>query len=189
MDAFGHLSVFFSIILGLAITQILQGAGALLHARGRVVPYAPALGWAFLLLVLSAQSWWAMFGLRHVRVWEFTAFAVVLSQLIVTYMLSRLVLPDVDAGDDRPVDLRRHYFAQHRWFFALMCVLLAISALKERVLDGHWPFGMNLAFHLFFASACLAGAMSARPLLHAALLPIAGVGIGAYIIALFMQLS
>ena len=64
MDEFSYLSVLLSIILGLAVTQILTGFRGLLQSRARVQVYWPAIAWAFLLLVICAQSWWAMFGLR-----------------------------------------------------------------------------------------------------------------------------
>ena len=48
MDAFSYLSVLLSIILGLAITQILQGYRGLLLARGRVTFYVPSLIWTAL---------------------------------------------------------------------------------------------------------------------------------------------
>ena len=43
MDAFSYLSVLLSIILGLAIAQVLQGYRAILLARGRVRLSAAAL--------------------------------------------------------------------------------------------------------------------------------------------------
>ena len=45
MDAFSYLSVLLSIILGLAITQLLQGVGRLLQERQRVRIYWPVLVW------------------------------------------------------------------------------------------------------------------------------------------------
>ena len=65
MDAFSYLSVLISIILGLAITQVLQGLRGLMHARSRVRLYAPAMIWALMLLVVYVQSWWSEFGLRN----------------------------------------------------------------------------------------------------------------------------
>src|SRR5689334_9251738 len=65
MDAFSYLSVLLSIILGLAITQVLQGYRALLLARGRVRHSATVIIWSLLLLVIFAQAWWASFGLRE----------------------------------------------------------------------------------------------------------------------------
>jgi hypothetical protein len=53
--------------------------------------YWPALAWAGLLLLISVQSWWAMFGLRSHHDWSFGAFAVVLLHTVVLYTLAVLV--------------------------------------------------------------------------------------------------
>jgi hypothetical protein len=44
-DAFAYLSVLLSIILGLAIAEVLQGYGALLLSRSKVKLCAPPLIW------------------------------------------------------------------------------------------------------------------------------------------------
>ena len=56
MDAFSYLSVLLSIVLGLGITQLLQGFGRLMNARSRVRPYWPSLLWAVVLLVAHVQK-------------------------------------------------------------------------------------------------------------------------------------
>ena len=76
MDAFSYLSVLLSIIIGLAITQVLQGYRALLLARRHVALYAPTLAWSVYILLMATQSWWASFGLSDRRDWSFLAFAI-----------------------------------------------------------------------------------------------------------------
>src|SRR5215471_7217360 len=117
MDEFSYLSVLVSIIIGLAITQILKGYRGIVLTRARVVTYWPVLLWSASLLVLSVQTWWASFDLRDVRVWTFAKFAIVLAQTILTYMLAAIVLPDF-FGAER-VDLREHYLTHVRWLLGL----------------------------------------------------------------------
>ena len=97
MDQFSYLSVLLSIILGLAITQVLKGFRGMLLTRAHILFYWPAVMWSFTLLLIFIQSWWAMFGMRNVQVWTFPAFAVVVSQTILEYMLAAIVLPDFSA--------------------------------------------------------------------------------------------
>lgn len=82
MDAFSYLSVLLSIILGLAITQILQSVGRIIQARDRVVMFWPPLLWAAILILVSVQSWWALFGLHLRESWSFFPFLVVVLQVI-----------------------------------------------------------------------------------------------------------
>jgi len=80
VDEFGYLSVLLSIILGLAITQILQGLRGILRARALVRMYWPTAAWSGLLLVIDVQISWAMFGLREIVSWTFPGISVVLAQ-------------------------------------------------------------------------------------------------------------
>lgn len=112
MDAFTYLSVLLSIVLGLAMTQILQGFRGLVLTRSTIRTYWPCVLWAVLLLVIDVQSWWAMYGLRGHTDWSFLAFAVVLMQTVVLYMLAGIVFPDID--NEHPVDLRAHYYDHAR---------------------------------------------------------------------------
>src|SRR5208283_247435 len=52
MDSFSYISVILSIVLGLAITQVLLGFRGLILTRAKVKLYAPTITWAFFALVL-----------------------------------------------------------------------------------------------------------------------------------------
>jgi len=154
MDEYSYLSVLIAIILGLAITQILQGFRGLLHFRHTVTLYWPSLVWAFLILLIAVQSWWASFGLRHQAHWNFIGFIVVLLENTCIYMVAALVLPDF--AEERQVDLRRSYFRQVPWFYGLFIVALLFSLLKDVVLAGNLPYGANLWFQVFFIAGSAA---------------------------------
>ena len=164
MDEFSYLSVLLSIILGLAVAEILTGFRGLLQARGRVRLYWPSLLWSFVLLVIYAQTWWAMFGLRTHHDWSFAGFGIVLLHMIVLYMLAGLVLPDITANET--IDLRANYFSQHRWFCGLALLSVGTSLAKDLILDGHLTDSTNLAFHLVFAAMALIGWITTREWFH-----------------------
>jgi hypothetical protein len=187
MDEFSYLSVLLSIILGLAITQILQGLRGVLQSRKRVKLYWPALAWAGLLLLIYVQSWWAMFGLRLHHDWTFGAFAIVLLQTIVLYMLASLVLPDF-SGEDA-IDLRANYYTHHAWFFSLAVLLGLVSIGKDLVLRGALPDSRNLCFHLAFIVAAAIAAITRREWYHKVGVLLATVLFGFYIALLFVRLQ
>ena len=187
MEAFSHLSVLISIILGLAITQLLQGFRGIVLERSRVRVYWVPIAWAAIVLVVSVQSWWAMFGLRGVREWTFPAFAVVLLQVIATYMQAAFVLPDFSG--DAPVDLHAHYDDHMRWFFGAVILTLLASLAKDVVLSGHLPVGANLVFHVALILASLAASVIRSARYHAANVVIAGAAVAAYVAVLFMHLQ
>lgn len=187
MDAFSYLSVLLSIILGLAITQILQGYRGLLLSRARVRPYAPPLIWSALMLVIATQSWWADFTLASRLTWTFPQFGMVLLHTVLIYMMAALTLPDVPAGE--PVDLREHYHREARPFFVLMIAMLASSVIKELLLEGRLPEFENLVFHILAALLAAVGAVVRRPRFHEVLAPLMVALIGVYIAVLFARLN
>ncbi len=187
MDEFSYLCVLLSIILGLAITQILQGFRGMLQSRKQVKLYWPALAWAGLLLLIYVQSWWAMFGLRAHHDWSFGAFAVVLLHTVVLYMLAGLVLPDFPG--DRVIDLHAHYYAHHTWFFGLAILVGLVSLAKDFVLDGALPEIRNLSFHVLFILIGTIAAVTRREWYHKVAVLVTVVLFSLYIALLFTRLQ
>jgi hypothetical protein len=186
VEAFSYLSVLISIVIGLAITQLLQGYRTILVARERVRFFGPTIGWGALLLMISVQMWWSMFGLWQHTDWTFLQFAVVLLQVVLLYMLAALVVPDVGSGEH--VDLRTHYFAQAPWFFGFGLALLVVSILKDLIVTGGWPGGTNLAFHAVFFISWAVAASSRSEAYHRTLPWLMGLVFSVYILVLFAKL-
>ncbi len=160
MDEFSYLSVLLSVILGLAVTQILTGFRALLWSRARVRIYWPVIGWAVLVLLVCFQNWWSMFGMRNRHDWTFQQFGVVLLQTILIYMAAGMVFPDF-LGEGA-VDLKETFYGHSRWFFGLAVVSILASVGKELVLDGRLPETKNLIFHGIFGGLLLVGVVARR---------------------------
>ena len=186
-ETFDYLAVFFSIILGLAVTEILQGFRRLLIKRDQVVLYVPALLWAGVLLAMQAQAWWAMFGLRGVPEWTFGMYSIVLLQTILFYMVAGLALPDLEG--DGELDMQAAYRAQARPFFLLMVGVVAVSVLKDVVIRGHLPDSTNLAFHAGFAVTATIAAITKNSWYHRINAVLAAVLFVVYIAALFDRIG
>lgn len=186
MDAFSYLSVLLSIILGLAITQLLQGIGRIIQARDRVVIFWPPIVWAGLLVLVSVQSWWALFGLRTHEHWSFFPFLVIVAQVINLYLTTAVILPEIGPGER--VNLRQHYFAQARWFFSLMIVAVLLSFAKDLVLNGTLPEAANTGIHLGFVAFAIAAIVIRRVWFHQLIAFAALLLFGIYIALLFTQL-
>jgi hypothetical protein len=186
IDAFGYLSVLLSIILGLAIAQVLQGYRALLLARSRVHADAAPLIWSGVILLFAAQAWWASFGLNARHHWDFLDFAVILVQMGLLYMLSAIVLPDVPA--EHSVDLAGHFERHRKTFFAFLLAMLASSITKEFILEHRFASWLNLVFHAIFAVAAVAGIVFSGRKVQLALASFGLLSLLAYIATLFAQL-
>src|SRR6202011_2112640 len=148
MDEFSFLSVLLCVILGLAITQILQGFRGLVLSRTRIQIYWPGIGWAIFVLLVCFQNWWSMFGMRNRHDWTFQQFAMVLLQTILIYMVAGLVFPDFVG--EAIVDLKESFYAHCRWFFSLAVAIIVTSVCKHLLLDGKLPNPTNLVFYGLF---------------------------------------
>lgn len=164
MDEFSYLSVILSIILGLAVTQILQGFRGVLQSRARIRLYWPTMTWAGLLLLIYVQSWWAMFGMRHHQNWNFAGFGVVILHIVLLYMLAGVILPDFPPNE--PVDLRAYYYAHHRWFFGIAVLTVLASLAKDLVLGHEFPDRINVTFHLIFLVLAVIATITRREWYH-----------------------
>lgn len=185
MDDFSYLSVLLSIIIGLAVTQVLQGLRVLMLSRERARLYAPSLIWALVLLLVATQMWWSAFGLRDHRDWSFGLYALILLQMGLIYLASGLVLPDLTPES---IDLEADYYRNRGWFFGLFAAAAVTSILKDVALDGRLPGPLNLAFHLILIAACVGGMATGNRRYHAWLAPIFLALFVGYIALLFARL-
>jgi len=186
MDQFNYLAVLISIILGLGITQLLSGFGRWIEHRASFRAYAPAICWAFLLLVIQVQCWWSMFGLREQSDWTFLKFIAVLMQPIILYLQAIVVLP---GASSTTLDLRSNFYAQRVWFFGLMIALLVASVCKDLILNGHLPETNNLAYHALMLVIAVIAIATDRPRVQEVIAYGSVVLMGSYIWLLFSRLQ
>jgi hypothetical protein len=186
MDEFGYLAVILSIILGLSITQLLQGLSNVINARDRVRVYWPAIGWAVLLLVIDVQAWWSMFGYRGRHTWTFLQFAILLLETILLYLLAALALPNTFG--DEIVDLRANYFRHARWFFGSFLAVLLVSLGKNVIMSGAIQGSFDLSFHIFWLVGAIVAAATRNDRFHKVFVCLAAISFIVYIAALFAEL-
>jgi hypothetical protein len=92
-ESFNYLSVLLAIVLGLAVTQVLQGLRGLILTRARVKLYLPTLIWAGLMLLLAIQGWWASFAMRTRPHWTFLALLVIDAQVLRDHLFLQTRIP------------------------------------------------------------------------------------------------
>jgi hypothetical protein len=178
--------VLFSVVMGLALTQILMGFRALMLARSRVKVYLPALIWAALLILIVAGAWWGMFAMRTFGEWTFAMYAAVIFQITLIYLVAGLAIPDIPP--EGVVDMRAMYFDHKGWFFGLFALTVAATLFKDIVTTGHISSISNAGFlGFFFALATIATIVNWR-WYHWVLAPFSAVMIAAYTALLSFRL-
>ncbi len=186
MDAYSYLSVLFSIVLGLAITQLLSGFAAMVRARGRATMYWPVPVQMAATFLITVQTWWALFALHAREQWTFASFLVVLMQPVMLYLMAAFITPDL-SGDAR-VDMREAYYRESRWFFGAGVAAVVVSLMKTLMLTGRLPNRADLVGHAVFAVGGLVGLISKNEFVHKALAPLMLLVYSAYIALLYVSL-
>ncbi len=188
MDSFTYLTVPISIVLGLAIMELLLRVARLIQCRARVRLYWLPLIWTGTLLLTAIQSWWALFGLKDYDGWNFVSFLIVLLHPLAFFVAASLVLPDREEFSHGEVDLKQHYYGNFRWFFAALLLTITASLLRPLVLYGHFDLDLDSAiqgFLFILATIAMWVPWQAYHRLVAIITPLTIVG---YIALLFMRL-
>ncbi len=186
MGQFEYLSVLVSIVIGLAITQLLSGAARLIQLRHRVRPHATTLCWMATLFVIDTQIWWAAFDRRDAVHWNFFAFMVFLAMPVLAFLASYLVLPEL-GDEDRP-DLAASFDRNRPWFFGCLGAIAMVSLADETWRNEAFPTDGDAMFRVAMAALSLVAARVANARFQTinAFVMLAAVAI--YIGTLFLQL-
>jgi hypothetical protein len=187
MTAFDYLSVLFSIVLGLSITQLLAGFAGMVRYRARTAFYWPLPLQMLALFLINVQSWWAMFGMRYMRDWTFFSFFIVLMQITFTYLMSATITPDPVPEGTR-LDQHEFFFREKTWFFIVsLCALLSSLTKDFFVIPG--PVGAtDMAAHGVFITLVLIGLFTTKDWVIKTVIPITFFMYCAYIALLFVSL-
>jgi hypothetical protein len=168
--AYEHVVVVMSIVLGLAVTQLLKGAAQLYRARARVRTYWLHWAWTGLLTVFSLLLWWTYWDYRSITEWDFLRFILYLSPTVTFYFLSAIAFPD---PADEVVDLREYFYANRRGFFgafATYAVLAGFTAMLVRGVPVRDPSNL---FRLATLAVMVTAMRASSPRIHAVLFVLA----------------
>lgn len=188
MKPFDYLTVLISILMGLALANLMGGVVTIMHARHRLRVFWPSMVWAAVLFVVTVQHWWSEFGLHGKVDWTFGGFLATLIIPVDLYLLCSLVLPHRD-DDGADIDLRAWYFKNRRTFFVLLLLLAPLAYLEQLLTTGgaHKPLLESGMLGLMFLTL-LGGLVSRSARVHAAItVAFAGLVFG-YVGLLFNKL-
>jgi hypothetical protein len=186
MSQFEYLSVLVSIIVGLAITQLLSGAARLIQLRRRLSADATTLCWMALLFLINTQMWWAAFERRDASDWNFFSFLLYLLMPIIGFLLSYLLVPQGEDAAD--IDLAANFAGNRPWFFALLALLPCVSMIEETLRVGTLAGNGDTAFRVAFAALALVASRVRNPRFHFWNALVAMAIVCAYVAMLFLRL-
>ena len=150
MDAFGYVSVIFSVVIGLGLSHLLTGVVDLFKVRGRVKFYWVHLLWVALTFVGHIFLWWTMWNLRLLREWDFFSFLLILLAPVLLYVSAALLIPKVEPGG-AAIDLREYFYESRPAFFGVNAAFTALMSAENWLLTGQAsPPSVMLIFAFWF---------------------------------------
>jgi hypothetical protein len=137
MSVIEYVSVFVSIVLGLAVAELGTSFHRLMRARERVRWHWMSLALAFFMLLNILAVWWASYLWYATKLeLRMVEFLPDLAILVLTYLAAAAALPDDIPSDG--LDLKDYYFrtAPHFWSLNALLLALAIVILGPRYTHG-----------------------------------------------------
>lgn len=162
MTLFEYVAVAASLICSFAAARLLGGLAAVLRPDPRYWVHA---AWVVNILFGLCLAWWLFWSYREVD-WNFLRFLLALSPLAIIYVVASLVIP---VNADSVCSWRQHYFEIRARFFALNLAYLATNFTNSVVLLGQPIVHRQHALIAILAGLFSAGALSARPRWHIAI--------------------
>ncbi len=119
MSQFEYVAVLISIIVGLALTQILRGVGRMVTTKDGPRPYWVHLIWTFYLFLNIALFWWWEFRLGTVE-WSLSIYLVVITYATLFFFVSLVMQPGTLDG---VASYREYFYSHRRWIFGLIIAI------------------------------------------------------------------
>lgn len=111
MTVFEYLMVMVSMVLALALAQLLRGTTEIFTNPNR---YWVHSAWVLVMIFLVIQSWWAFWDWNRVADWNLLSFLFLLSFPIGVFIAAYLLIPANRSAD---MDWNSHFYAVKSWLF------------------------------------------------------------------------
>ena len=123
MSQFEYWVAFLSILLALAVADLMAGLGRIIRERDTVDIYWVPIAWMLLMIGALMQGWFTMWEMSTRPLDSFSDFFLMALPRLLTVLAAFLLSPPILSGVG--FDLRPHYFKQVRWVAWLFVSSLA----------------------------------------------------------------
>ena len=114
---FEYVIVLISIVIGLALTHLMQGVAGLIQNPKRTRIWWVHLVWVAYLFLSVVFWWWWEFQLQRIETWTFSIYLFVVFYAFYLYLICAVVFPRDLEGYDGYED---YFLTRRGWFFGLL---------------------------------------------------------------------
>jgi hypothetical protein len=117
MHMFEYVIVLISIVIGLALTHLMQGVAGLIQQPSRERVWWVHLVWVAVMFLSVIFWWWWEFQLQHIKTWTFSLYLFVVFYAFYLYLICAVLFPRDLEGYSGYKD---YFLAKRGWFFGLL---------------------------------------------------------------------
>lgn len=161
MSLFEFITSMISVIIALAVAQLLIAVGRLAQHHRRVRAYLPHTLWNVSIFLIAFLHWWSLWDFRDLA-WNSAMFFYSLIGPLLLFFSVTLLNPDVrpaEGDGDALTDLEDHYRDMRVLFLCVFLAALLFFTFDGPVFGTEPLFNMLRATQTFFA-ACVIGALA-----------------------------
>ncbi|MEA3001717.1 MAG: hypothetical protein QOH81_505 [Sphingomonadales bacterium] len=169
MGMFEYVIVLSSIVIGLALTHLMQGVASLVQHPGRTRIWWVHLLWVAHLFLTTVFWWWWEFRLHTIQAWTFQLYFFVIFYAFFIYLICAVAFPrDLDGYEGY-----RDYLLDRRgWFFGLLIAWLLIDFFDTWAKGSKYFASLGLEYPIAQTALvilCFIGTRTRREAIHGAI--------------------
>jgi hypothetical protein len=169
MHMFEYVIVLISIVIGLAVTHLMQGIAGLIQNPSRARIWWVHLVWVAYMILSIVFWWWWEFNLQNITTWTFSIYLFVIFYAFYLYLVCAVLFPRPLEGYEGYED---YFLARRRWFFGLL-IGWSVIDLIDTWIKGPDYFALAgrdaIIFNVVLALTSIIGMTVRRPSVQAVL--------------------
>ncbi len=192
MQMFEYIIVLISIVIGLALTHLMQGIARLIQHPGRARIWWVHLVWVAYMFLSTIFWWWFEFRLQRIETWTFSLYAFVVFYAFYIYLICALLFPrDLDGYEG----YQDYFLSRRKWFFGLLIGLFPIDLIDAAIKNtAEVDYVATLGAEYWISwgiqmLGALAGLLTRRPAIHAAIAVTYLVYLVSWVLRMFSTVS
>ena len=154
MQMFEYVIILISIVIGLALTHLMQGIAGLIQNPRRERVWWVHLVWVAYMFLSIVFWWWWEFQLQHLKTWSFAIYLFVVFYAFYLYLICAVLFPrDLEGYEG----YREYFLARRGWFFGLLIGWSVIDTIDTWIKGPEYVASLGATALIYNAVLVLCG--------------------------------